>query len=70
MRSSDPEKIREYLPVHVLPRVEVTLKLCMTSDCCRLSCRIVSPLQTVPSTSGGKSPQISQVDKTSLEMQD
>jgi hypothetical protein len=32
--------------------------LCMTSDCCRLLCRIVSPSQTVPSTSGGKSPDI------------
>jgi hypothetical protein len=24
------------------------MKLCMTSDCCRLLCRIVSPTQTVP----------------------
>jgi hypothetical protein len=32
--------------------------------------RIVSPDQTVPSTSGGKSPQISEADKTRLEMQD
>jgi hypothetical protein len=42
----------------------------MTSDCCRLLCRIVSPAQTVPSTSGGKSPQISEAEKTRLEMQD
>ena len=53
-----------------LPRVEVTLKLCITSDCCRLLCRIVSPTQTVLSTSDGKSPQISEADKTRLEIQD
>jgi hypothetical protein len=47
----------------------VLRSLCMTSDCCRLLCRIVSPAQTVPSTSGGKSPQISEADKTRLEMQ-
>ena len=47
----------------------VLRSLCMTSDCCRLLCRIVSPPQTVPSTSGGKLPQISEADKTRLEMQ-
>ena len=42
----------------------------MTSDCCRLLCRIVSPAQTVPSTSSGKSPQTSEAEKTRLKMQD
>ena len=42
----------------------------MTSDCCRLLCRIVSPAQTVPSTSSGKSPQTSEVEKTRMEIQD
>ncbi len=46
----------------------VLRSLCMTSDCCRLLCRIVSPAQTVSSTSGDKSPQISESDKTRLEM--
>jgi hypothetical protein len=42
----------------------------MTSDCCRLLCIILSPAQTVPSTSSGKSPQTSVVEKTRMEMQD
>ena len=58
----------EQVSVSLLPRVELTLKLCTTSDCCRVLCRIVSPAQTVPS--GGKSPQTSEADKTRLEMQD
>jgi hypothetical protein len=45
--------------------VDLTLKLCTTSDCCRVVCRIVSPAQTVPS--GDKSPQTSEDEKTRLE---
>ncbi len=44
--------------LHVLSRATskilsflVLRSLCMTSDCCRLLCRIVSPPQTVPSIS-------------------
>ncbi len=39
----------QQLSFSLLPRVELTLKLCSTSDCCRLLCRIVSPVQTVSS---------------------
>jgi len=58
----------QQVSLSLLPRVDLTLKLCTTSDCCRVMCRIVSPSQTVPS--GGKSPQTSEADKTRLEMQD
>ena len=58
----------QQVSLSLLPRVELTLKLCTTSDCCRVLCRIVSPAQTVPS--GGKSPQTSEDEKTSLEIQD
>jgi hypothetical protein len=55
--------------VSLLPRVALTLQFCMTSDCCHLLCRIVSPCQTVSSTAN-MSPQILEVDKTRMEIQD
>ena len=58
----------QQVSLSLLPRVELTLKLCTTSDCCRVLCRIVSAVQTV--SSGGKSPQTSETEKTRLEMQD
>ncbi len=57
----------QQVSISLLRRVEVTGKLCMSSNCCRLLCRIVSPSQTVSSTSSGKSPQTSE---TELELQD
>jgi hypothetical protein len=53
----------------LLPRVALTLQFCKTSDCCCLLCRIVCPSQIVSSTAN-TSPQISEADKTRLEMQD
>jgi hypothetical protein len=32
--------------VSLLPRATLTLQFCITSDCCRLLCWIVSPAQT------------------------
>ena len=51
----------QQVSISLLPCVELTLKLCTTSDCCRVLCRIVSPAQTVPS--GVKSPQTSETER-------
>jgi hypothetical protein len=53
----------------LLPCVALTLQFWETSDCCCLLCRIVCPPQTVSSTAN-TSTQISEADKTRLEMQD